>query len=163
MASVEKTRNNKCWRGCEEKEILVVCLFLLHWVFIPVLMLFLVDCGSYSLLQSRDFSLRWLFLLWSTGSRCLRSALWHMGLVAPRHVGSSWTRDQIPAMNSGFLTTGLPGKSREKGTLVHCCWKCKLAQTLWKIYQYACSQKSKTRMWSLSCDPAILLNIDFYS
>lgn len=24
-------------------------------------------------------------------------------------------------------------------------------------------QKSKTRMWSLSCDPAILLNIDFYS
>ena len=28
MATVEKTRNNKCWRVSEEKEILFVCLFL---------------------------------------------------------------------------------------------------------------------------------------
>ena len=40
--------------------------------------------------------------LWSTGSE-----LWCPGLVAPRHVGSSWTRDQtsVPALQGGFLTT----------------------------------------------------------
>ena len=29
MATVEKTRNNKCWRGCEGKEILFACSFAL--------------------------------------------------------------------------------------------------------------------------------------
>ena len=35
-----------------------------------------------------------------------------MGLVALRHVGSSWTRDQtqVPTLASGFLTTELQGK-----------------------------------------------------
>ena len=34
--------------------------------------------------------------------------LWHMGLVAPQHVGSPWTRDQThdPALAGGLLTTG---------------------------------------------------------
>ena len=64
------------------------------------------------MLQCTGFSLRWLLLLWSMGSRragfssCGTHAqqlwlvgfraqaqqLWGMGLVAPRHVGSSWAR-----------------------------------------------------------------------
>ena len=39
------------------------------------------------------FSL-WWFLLWSTGSRAQAQQLRHTGLVALRHVESSWTRDQ---------------------------------------------------------------------
>ena len=39
------------------------------------------------------FSPRWLLLLWSTGSGALAQNLWCTGLVAPRHVGSSRTRN----------------------------------------------------------------------
>ena len=40
-----------------------------------------------------DFSLEWL-LLWSTGSTCVDFGSCDIaGLVAPWHVGSSWTRD----------------------------------------------------------------------
>ena len=87
--------------------------FWLHWVFVAVHRLSLVAAsGGYSSLQCAGFSLRWLLLLRSTGSRCTGFSscstqawqLWltgsrtqahqlqRMGLVAPRHVGSSWTR-----------------------------------------------------------------------
>ena len=45
--------------------------------------------GGYSSLWCAGFSLRWLLLLRSTDSR-------HVGLVAPRHVGSSRTRARTP-------------------------------------------------------------------
>ena len=56
--------------------------------------------GGYSSLRCMDFSLRWLLLLWSTGSRCVgfsscgawAQQLWCTGLVALWHVGSSQTR-----------------------------------------------------------------------
>ena len=40
-------------------------------------------------------------------------SLWCTGLVALRHVGSSWTRDRthVPALAGKFLTTGPPGES----------------------------------------------------
>ena len=38
--------------------------------------------------------LQWLLLLQSTGSRVWARQLWHTGLVAPRHVRSSRTRDR---------------------------------------------------------------------
>ena len=38
-----------------------------------------------------DFSLQWLLL---SVLRVWAQWLWHMGLNALRHVGSSWTRDQ---------------------------------------------------------------------
>ena len=70
--------------------------------------------GGYSLLLCAGFSLRWLLLLWSTGSRCVgfsscgmraqqlwlagsrvqAQQLWCTGLVALWHVGSSRTRDR---------------------------------------------------------------------
>ena len=39
------------------------------------------------------------------GSRVLAPALWYMGLVAPRHVGSSWTADwtRVPCIDRQIL------------------------------------------------------------
>ena len=70
------------------------------------------SCG-YSSLQCAGFSLRWLLSLWSIGSRhtgfssCGTQAqsLWCAGLVAPRHVGSSWTRarTRVPCIGRQIL------------------------------------------------------------
>ena len=62
------------------------------------------------------FSLQWCLWLRSIGSRALGlSSCGAWALVAPWHVGSFRTRDQLifvsPALASGFLNTGLPGKS----------------------------------------------------
>ena len=82
----------------------IIYLFIylwLHWVFVAALRLSLVVTSSdYSLLQCTGFSLWWLLLLRSTGSRCVgfsscvtwAQQLWHIGLVAPQHTGSSCTR-----------------------------------------------------------------------
>ena len=87
--------------------------FQLHWIFVAAHGLSLVALsGDYCSLWCTGFSLRWLLLLWSTGSRhtgfssCNMQAqqlwltgsraqaqqLWHTGLVAPWHVRSSRTR-----------------------------------------------------------------------
>ena len=96
--------------------ILAVLGFLAAWAF-----LYLWQVGATLQLRCMVFSLRWLLLLQSVDSRVLRLQqlghvgsvvaasgsraqaqwLWLMGLVAPRHVGSSWIRDQ---------TTEPPGK-----------------------------------------------------
>ena len=81
--------------------------------------------GGYSSLWFMGFSLRWLLLLWSTGSRSAGSSncgaqpqqlwlvgsrvqaqqLWRMGLVALQHVGSSRTRAQtcVPCIGRRIL------------------------------------------------------------
>ena len=103
--------------------ILFIYLFLiylfiylwLHWVFIALHQLSLVAAsGDSSALRCAGFSLRWLLLLqttgsrhpgfsscgtraqqlWLMGSRVHAQQLWCIGLVAPRHVGSSRTRVQ---------------------------------------------------------------------
>ena len=80
---------------------------------------------GYSSLQCAGFSLQWLLLLQSTGSRLKGSSscgtqaqqLWRMGLVAPRHVGYSRTRDQtcVPCIGRQilffFLIYGCVGSS----------------------------------------------------
>ena len=54
--------------------------------------------------------------LWLVGSRAQAQQLWRMGLVAPRHVGSSWTRAQtcVPCVGRRILnhctTREAPGK-----------------------------------------------------
>ena len=86
----------------------------LRWVFVAVRELSLVAAsGGYSSLRCSGFSLQWLLLLQSTGSRrtgfssCSTQAqqLWCMGFVAPRHVGSSRTRDQtrVPCIGRRIL------------------------------------------------------------
>ena len=57
---------------------------------------------GYSSLQCTGFSMQWLLLLQSTGSKACgiqklqhtRSVVWCTGLVAPWYVGSSQTKDQ---------------------------------------------------------------------
>ena len=49
---------------------------------------------GYSLLLRAGFSLQWLPLLQSMGSRAQVPSLWHMGLFALWHVGSSQIRDR---------------------------------------------------------------------
>ena len=56
-------------------------------------------CGQTSvlwllLLHSTGYWVRRLQKLWLLGSRAQAQQLWHTGLVAPQHVGSSWTRNQ---------------------------------------------------------------------
>ena len=52
------------------KKINLFIYFWLHWVFVAACGLSLVAAsGGYSLLQGVGFSLRWLLLLWSMGSR----------------------------------------------------------------------------------------------
>ena len=58
---------------------LIFNFFWLHWVFVAVYWLSLVAAsGGYSSLWCTGFSLRWLLLLWTTGSR-------HTGSVVVAH------------------------------------------------------------------------------
>ena len=100
--------------------------FWLRWVFLAACGLSLVAAsGGYSSLWCAGFSLLWLLLLRSTGSKCTGFSscgtwaqqlwlagsraqvqeLWHTGLVAPRHVGSSRTRarTRVPCIGRWIL------------------------------------------------------------
>ena len=88
---------------------LFIYLFWLHWVFVAARGLSPVAASrGHSSLQCMGFSLQW-----STGSRragfssCGSRAqqLWHMGLVAPWHVGSSRTRarTRVPCIGRWIL------------------------------------------------------------
>ena len=104
------------WRWAQNEcsvNIFYFCLinlfvyFWLHWVFVAAHGLSLVAAsGGFSSLRCAGFSLWWLLLLWSTGSR-------RTGLVAPRHVGSSQTgiEPMCSALAGRFLTTAPPEKS----------------------------------------------------
>ena len=91
-----------------------ICLFIyfwLHWVFTGARGLSLVAVsGGYSSLQCAGFSLQWLFLLWSTGSRSagfssVARGLSSCGLVVLQHVGSSRTRarTRVPCIGKQIL------------------------------------------------------------
>ena len=98
----------------------------LHWDFVAVCGFSLVAArGGYPLLRCAGFSLRWLLLLRSTGSRhtacssCGTRAqqlwlagsrvqvqqLWYMGLVVPRLVGYYWSRARtcVPCIGRRIL------------------------------------------------------------
>ena len=107
-----------------------ICLFIiyfwLHWVFIAVRGLSLVVVsGGYSSLWCMGFSLRWLLLLQSTGSRCtgFSSGSWalehRLSICGARaqllHSIQDLPRPGIepvsPVLAGRFLTTASPGKS----------------------------------------------------
>ena len=97
--------------------------FFYFYLFLAALVYFVAACGlsqvaasrGYSLIWRTGFSLQWLLLLRSTGSREHGlQELWHTDLVAWRHVRSSrpGIKPVSPALTGGFLTTGPPGKSK---------------------------------------------------
>ena len=80
--------------------------FWLLWVFIAAHRLSLVVvCRGYSSLWCTGFSLQWLLLLQSTGSRAQAQQLWRTGLVTLQHVGSSRTRarTRVPCIDRWIL------------------------------------------------------------
>ena len=100
--------------------------FWLHQIFVAVRGLSLVVAsGGYSLLWCMGFSLRWLLLLWSTGSRCTGFSSCGSHVLELR-LSSCGARAQLlrgmldlpgpglepvsSALASGFLTTAPPGK-----------------------------------------------------
>ena len=102
--------------------------FWLLWVFVAVRGLSLVAAsGGYSSLWCMGFSLQWLLLLWSTGSRhagfsscgswALECRLSSCGAQASL-LHSMWDLPRpgleptYPALAGGFLTTAPPGKSQ---------------------------------------------------
>ena len=110
-------------------------LFRLCWVFLAACGLSLVAAGGgYSLLRCVGFSLQWLLLLWSTGSRpagfssCESWAqqLWHTGLVALRHVGSSRTRTRtrVPSIGRQILNPCATREARCGCTILHSYLHC---------------------------------------
>ena len=77
----------------------ILFYFWPRWVFVAVCGLSLVAMrGGYSSLWCAVFSLWWLLLLQSMGSSCV-------GLVAPRHMGSSQTGDRtrVPCIGRRIL------------------------------------------------------------
>ena len=90
--------------------------FWLHWVFVAVPRLSLVVVsGSYSSLRCLGFSLLWLLLLQSTGSRRIVSSICGAWVKLPFHIWDlpgPGIKPMSPALAGRFLTTGPPGKSR---------------------------------------------------
>ena len=117
------------------KFIYLFIYFWLCWVFVAVRGLSVVAVSrGYSLLQCAGFSLSWLLLLWSTGSRSAGFSscgtwfqqlwlvgsraqaqyLWCTGLVAPRmwDLPRPGLEPVSLALAGKFLTTAQPGKPR---------------------------------------------------
>ena len=115
---------------------LFVCLFTYGCIGSSLLcagFLQLQRAGGYSSLRCTGFSLQWLLLLqsmgsrhvgfsswgeqaqqlWRAGSRAQAQQLWHMGLVAPRHAGSSLTRAQtcVPCIGRWILNHCATGEA----------------------------------------------------
>ena len=106
--------------------------FWLRCVFVAVLRLSLVVAsGGCSSLWFVGFSSRWLLLLWSMGSRlagfssCGAQAqyLWHTGLIATQHVGSSRTRagTHVPCIGRRILNHCATREVPEYSLLLYLC------------------------------------------
>ena len=115
-------KSRKVFKEIYPFAIYVYCFFLSFFFFLFWLILVFVAAQGLSLVVMRQgyllsqcsgFSLRWLLLLQRTGSRHVgfmsfrawTQQLWHRGLAALWHVGSSQTRDQthVPCIDRQIL------------------------------------------------------------
>ena len=81
-------------------------VFFLNFIYFGLRWVFVDACGLSLVVASGGFSLWWLLLLRSTGSRRAGfSSCGTTGLVAPRHVGSSRTRARtcVPCIGRRIL------------------------------------------------------------
>ena len=65
----------------------------LCWIFLDVFRFSLYNEQRLLFLWRKACLLQWLLSSWSRGSGAQAESLWCTGLVAPRHVGSSWNKD----------------------------------------------------------------------
>ena len=87
-------------------QILKINLFIyfwLCWVFVVVRGLLIAVAF---LVVEHGLQVCGLQQLWHAGSRAQAQQLWRIGLVAPWHVGSSWTRDRthVPCIGRRILS-----------------------------------------------------------
>ena len=110
----------------QKKILIYLFYFWLHWFFVAACRLSLVVViRGYSSLRCAGFSLQWLLLLQSTGSRCtgfsgcglqvleyrLRSCCtWAQLLCSMWDLPGLVIKPMSPALVGGFLTTAPPGK-----------------------------------------------------
>ena len=114
-----------CLYGNEVSPFFMFFIYFILFLALSCAGFLVAASGGYSLLRCAGFSLRWLLLLWSMGSRragfssCSTRAqqlwlagsraqaqqLWRTGLVAPQHVGSSRTRARthVPSIGRRIL------------------------------------------------------------
>ena len=99
---------------CPQLSLVALFIYLWpRWVFVAACRLSLVVVsGCYSALPCTGFSLQWLLLFRSLGSRAQAQQLWYMGLVDPCNVGSSRTRDWtcVPCIGRQILNHWTPRK-----------------------------------------------------
>ena len=101
---------------------LFICIyFWLRWVFVAAHGLSLVVVsGGYSSMWCTGFSLQWLLLLQSTGSRCTgfsSCSAWAQLLHSMQDLPGPGLKPVSPALKGGFLITAPPGKSRTTHSL----------------------------------------------
>ena len=88
--------------------LFILAVLSLHYCLSVSLVAVKVGVGASLYLQHMGFSLQWLLMLCSVGSRaCGLQQLWCIGLVAPQHVGSSGPgiKPVSPALAGGVFTT----------------------------------------------------------
>ena len=138
--------------------------FWLHWVFVAVRRPSLVAASrGYSSLRCVGFSLQWSLLLWSIGSRCVglsgcgtraqqpwladcraqAQQLRCTGLVAPWHVGSSWTRARTLVPCTGGRVPNHCA-TREALWLTFKCWLFKQMNTYFFLLDHVVTDWVKT-------------------
>ena len=109
-----KSKSSFCFK-------LFIYLFRLRWVFVAVRGLSLVAASrGYSSLRCVGFSLQWLLLLQSTGSRRVGFSSCGAGvllLCGMWDVPGPGIEPVSPALAGGFLTTVPPGKSQNESSI----------------------------------------------
>ena len=112
-------------------------------------------CSSFSYCGARALGLAgfsncgtWAQLPWFSGSKAQAQQLWPMGLVAPQHVGSSWTRDWTlsPTLAGGFFTTEPPGKSKDD-SYMQCGRFATSPYCQWLVHRVCSAHRSWGKEW----------------
>ena len=119
MAIIKKSTNNRCWRGCGEKGILLHCRKKEESEIAqscPTLC-DSVDCSLPGYSLSMVFS---------------RQEYWSgLPFPSPGDLPDPGIEPRSPALEADALTSEPPGKP------LHCRWECKLIQPLWRtVWRY---------------------------